>query len=150
MYAQLMNEAEYLKWRITEIEVSVIRPRRITPFEISIILHMVQKPSSKIVCYSFRKIIPSLKTWLKHAYLHRSIHVKFIFDSARLGFVQLRKYSLNRRCRPSSYLLAVLAMFLVIFFRLVVTLESSKMFTIFSSSQLKQNLVPRSSRLTVH
>ena len=31
------------------------------------------------------KIIPSLKTWLKHAYLHRSIDVKFIFDSARLG-----------------------------------------------------------------
>ena len=34
--------------------------------------------------YSF-EIIPSLKTWLKHAYLHRSIDVKFIFDSARLG-----------------------------------------------------------------
>ena len=31
------------------------------------------------------KIIPSLKTWLKHAFLHRSIDVKFIFDSARLG-----------------------------------------------------------------
>ena len=31
------------------------------------------------------KIIPSLKTWPKHAYLHRSIDVKFIFDSARLG-----------------------------------------------------------------
>ena len=39
-------------------------------------------------------VIPSLlmnihkakqKTWLKHAYLHRSIDVKFIFDSARLG-----------------------------------------------------------------
>ena len=27
----------------------------------------------------------SLKTWLKHGYLHRSIDVKFIFDSARLG-----------------------------------------------------------------
>ena len=34
--------------------------------------------------YSF-KIIPSLKTWLKYAYLHRFIDVKFIFDSARLG-----------------------------------------------------------------
>ena len=34
--------------------------------------------------YSF-KIIPSLKTWLQHAYLHRSIDVKFIFDGARLG-----------------------------------------------------------------
>ena len=27
----------------------------------------------------------TLKTRLKHAYLHRSIDVKFIFDSARLG-----------------------------------------------------------------
>ena len=31
------------------------------------------------------KIIPSLKTWLKHDYLHRSIDVKFFFDRERLG-----------------------------------------------------------------
>ena len=30
-------------------------------------------------------MIPSLKTWLKHAYTHWSIDVKFTFDSARLG-----------------------------------------------------------------
>ena len=60
------------------------RPRRITRSEISIILHMIRKPNSIIIFYSV-KIIPSLKTWLKHAYLHRSIDVKFIFDSARLG-----------------------------------------------------------------
>ena len=30
-------------------------------------------------------MIRSLKTWLKHAYFHLSIDVKFIFDSARLG-----------------------------------------------------------------
>ena len=30
-------------------------------------------------------MIPSLKTWLKHAYTHRSIDLKFIFDSPRLG-----------------------------------------------------------------
>ena len=30
-------------------------------------------------------IIPSLKIWLKHANLHRSTNVKFIFDSTRLG-----------------------------------------------------------------
>ena len=30
-------------------------------------------------------MIPSLKTWLKHAYTHRSIDAKFIFNSARLG-----------------------------------------------------------------
>ena len=105
-------------WRIMEIEEGVIRrrrrPRRITPSEMSIILHMIQKPNSIIVYYSL-EIIPSLKTWLEHAYLHRSIDVKFIFDSARLGFVQLRKYSPNRRCRPSSCLLAVLTMFLAIF-----------------------------------
>ena len=29
--------------------------------------------------------VSTLKTWLKHAYLHRSIDIKFIFDSARLG-----------------------------------------------------------------
>ena len=30
-------------------------------------------------------LIPSLKTWLKHACLHRSIDDKFIFGSACLG-----------------------------------------------------------------
>ena len=39
---------------------------------------------NELFYYSF-KIIPSIKTWLKHAYLHRSIDVKFIFNSARLG-----------------------------------------------------------------
>ena len=73
-------------------EAEWIRPRRITP--------------------SF-KIIPSLKTWLKRAYLHRSIDVKFIFDSALLGLSP--KYSPNSRCRPSNCLLTVLAMFLAIF-----------------------------------
>ena len=33
------------------------RPRRITPSEISIILHMTRKPNSIIVYYSF-KIVP--------------------------------------------------------------------------------------------
>ena len=41
-----------------------------------------------------------------------SIDVKVIFDSARLGLVALlRKYSPNSRCRSSTCLLAVLAMF---------------------------------------
>ena len=31
------------------------------------------------------RVIHTLKTWLKHANLHRSINVKFIFDTARLG-----------------------------------------------------------------
>ena len=42
-----------------------------------------------------------------------SIDVKFIFDSARLGFSAPQIFS-NSRCRPSSCLLAVLAMFLAI------------------------------------
>ena len=37
-----------------------------------------------------------------------SIDVKFIFNSARLGLFS----SANSRCRPSSCLLAVVAMFL--------------------------------------
>ena len=57
--------------------------------EISIILHMIRKPNSIIVYYSF-KISPGLKTKLQHAYLHQepiiSIGVKFTFNSARLGF----------------------------------------------------------------
>ena len=52
-----MNEAEYLM-KIIEIEEEGVirrgrRPRRITPFEISIILHMIRKPNALI--------IPSLK-----------------------------------------------------------------------------------------
>jgi len=58
-----------------EIEEDVIRrgrrPRRITPSEISIILHMMRKPNSIIMFYYSFKIIPSLKTKLKRAYLHR-------------------------------------------------------------------------------
>ena len=71
-----------------EIGERVIRrgrwPRRITLSEILIILHMIRKPNS-ITVLLFIQLIPSLKTWLKHAYLHRSIDVNFIFDSARLG-----------------------------------------------------------------
>ena len=43
-----MNEAESVLRRIIEIEEGV-RPRRITPSEISIILHMIRKPDSMIV-----------------------------------------------------------------------------------------------------
>ena len=45
-----------------------------------------------------------------------SIDFKFIFDSASLGLFNSANILQNnyRRCRPSSYLLAVLAMFLAI------------------------------------
>ena len=42
------------------------------------------------------------------------IDVKFILDSVRLGFVQLRKYSPNSRRRPPGCLFAVFAIFLSI------------------------------------
>ena len=69
---QLMNEAEYLMKNYEDRGGCC--PRRITPSEVSIILHMIRKPNSIIVLL-----------WLKHANLHRSTDVKFIFDSARLG-----------------------------------------------------------------
>ena len=62
---QLMNEASILR-RIMEIEKGVM----IAPCEFSIILHMIWKPNTIIVLL-FIQIIPSLKTWVKHAYLHR-------------------------------------------------------------------------------
>ena len=63
-----------------------------------------------MLCYSF-KIIPSVKTELKHAYLHRcQVHLRY----CTFRFVQLRKYSPNSRCRPLSCLLAVFALFLAI------------------------------------
>ena len=118
------------------------RPRRITPSEISIILHMIRKPNSV-------KIIPSLKTCLKHAYLHGSIDVKFIFDGARFGLSS----SANILQIPDFALRVVLLQLLrcfSLFFRLVLTLETSEMSATFLFSQPEQlNLVPRSSRLTV-
>ena len=81
---------------------------------------------------------PCLTTWLKHAYLHRSIDGKFFFSSAHLGLVSsanilqiadvpfelpsyCSSYSKQMKCPP------------------------------FSSSQPKQpNLVPRSFWLTLH
>ena len=54
---QLMNEAKYLMKNLA-IEESVIRrgrrARRITPSEISIILHMIRNPNSIIVLLSIQ------------------------------------------------------------------------------------------------
>ena len=67
-----------------------LRPRRITLSEISIILHMIRRPNSIIVLLFIQNNSYSLKTTLKHAYLHQEpitcISVKFTFDSTRLGF----------------------------------------------------------------
>ena len=73
-----------------EIEEGVIRrcrrPR--PPSEISIILHMIRKPNSIIVLL-FIQNNSQFKNVAKHAYLHRSIDVKFIFDSARCSAPQI-------------------------------------------------------------
>ena len=104
-------------------------PRRITPSSISIIRHMIRKLNSIIVLL-FIKIIPTLKTWLKHGNLHRSIDVKFIFDSARLGLSS----STNILQIADVVLRVVFLLFLPRFklcFRLVLTLETSEMSAIF-------------------
>ena len=84
--------------------------------------------------YSF-KIIPSLQTWLKHAYLHRSIDVKFIFDSARLGL------SSSPNILQIAYVaLQVVSLLLLpcfwLLFRLVLTLETSEMFACVQTSPI--------------
>ena len=60
------------------------RPRRITPSEISIILHMIQKPNS-ITVLLFIENNSLFKNIAKTCLPHRSINVQFIFDSVRLG-----------------------------------------------------------------
>ena len=66
----------------------------------------------------------------KHAYLHRSINVKFIFNSACLGLSS----SANILQIPDVALQVVFLLFLPcfeLFFHLVLTLEMSEMSTIF-------------------
>ena len=75
--------------------------------------------------YSF-KIIPSLKTWLKHAYLHWSINVKFICDSARLGLFSSANILQIVDVTPRVVFLLFLPCFWQLF-RLVLTLETSEM-----------------------
>ena len=71
-----------------------------------------------------------LNTWLKHSFLHRSIDVKFIFDSARLGLsssaniLQIADVALRVVC-----LLFLPCFWLVL--RLVLFLEASEMVAVF-------------------
>ena len=74
----------------------------------------------------------------KHAYLHRSIDVKFIFDSASLGLFS----SANIVQIADVALRVVFLLFLPCFrnfFRLVLTLETSEMSANFSSSHNQNN-----------
>ena len=102
---------------------------RITPSEISIILHMIRKPNSIIVLL-FIQNNSQFKNMAKHTYLHRSIDVKFIFDSARLGLFS----SANILQIADVALRAVFSLFqpwFQLLFSLVLTLETSEMFPIF-------------------
>ena len=61
------------------------RASRASSFATRLLTHFARHSAPRFARnYSF-KIIPSLKTGRKHAYLYRSIDVQFIFDSARLG-----------------------------------------------------------------
>ena len=114
--------------------------------EISIILHMMRKLNS-IIFLLFMQIILSLKTSLKHAYLHRSINVKFIFDSARLGL--FRSANILQIEDVAFKLVSCCSCHVFSYFLLPSSYSYNEWN--FSSSQPKQlNLVPRSSRLTVH
>ena len=79
-----------------------------------------------------------------------SIDVKFMFDIARLGLFS----SANILQIVDVALRVVFLLFLScfkLFFRLVLTLETSEMSAFFQVHTAKQlNLDPRSSRLTVH
>ena len=107
------------------------RPRRITPSEISIILHMIRKPNSIIVLLFIQNNSQFKNIWLKHAYLHRPIDVKFFFNNnKRLGLFS----STNILQIADVALRVVLLLFLPCFkllFRLVLTLETSEMSAIF-------------------
>ena len=139
-------------WRIMEIEEGVIRrgrrPRRITPSSISIILHRIRKPNSITVLLfiqnnSWFKNIA--KTCLPPSIRRCSVHLR----KCTFRFVQLRKYSPNSRCRPSSCLLAVLAMFLGIFSPSSYSWNEWNVRHFFKFTTKTTQLRPRSSRLTV-
>ena len=144
-----MNEAEYLMKNYGD-RGGCYWPRRITPSEISIILHMIRKPNS-IIFLLFIQNNSSFKN-MANTCFNTSIDPSMLSSSTIVPFrvVQLRKYSPNSRCRPSSHLLAVLAMFSVIFSASSYSWNELNV-SHFPSSEPKQlNLVPRSPRLTVH
>ena len=117
-----MNEAEYLAKNYGDR----VGCYGITPSEISIILHMIQKPNSIIVLL----FIQSNSQFKGSENMLTSIDVKFIFDSARLGLFS----SANILQIADVALRVVFLLFLPcfqLFFRLVLTLETSEMSAIF-------------------
>ena len=103
-----------------EIEEGVIRrdcrPRRITPSEISIIHHMIRKPNSITVLLFIQKNSQ-----------FKNIAVQFIFDIVRL----LLSSSPNILQIADVALRVVFLPCFSLFFRPVLTLETSEMSAIF-------------------
>ena len=142
-----MNEAEYLMKNYGDRGGG---SRRIIASEISIIPHKIRKPNSIIVLFfiqnnsQFKNIA---KTCLP------SSMVKFIFDSVCLGLS-----SSANILRIADVALQVV--FLLFFLRyqpllqlvpaVILTFETSEVSAILFSQPKQLNLVPRSSRLTVH
>ena len=97
----------------------------ITPSEISIILHIIRKLNSITVLLFVQnnsQLKNEAKTCLPPSIHRCSVHLR----QCLFRFVQLHKYSPNSRCRPSSCLLAVLALFLAIFFAQFLLLKRVK------------------------
>ena len=140
-----MNEDEYLMKNYGDRGGCYMR---ITPYEISIILHVIRKPNSIIVLL-FIQNNSQFKNMAKTC-LPPSIHRCYVhLRQCTFRVVQLRKYSANSRCRPSSCILAVLAMFLAIISPKFLLLKRVKCPPyLFPQPTQQLNLVPRSSRLT--
>ena len=130
-------------WRSMEIEDGVVRrgrrPRRITPSEISIILHMIRKPNSITVLLfiqnnsQFKNIA---KTCLPPS-MHRC--------SVQLRYCTFRFVQLHNILQIADIALRVVFLLFLpcfwLFFRLVLTLETSEMSAIFQVHN--QNNSPR-------
>ena len=98
-----------------EIEEAVIgrgrRPRRITSYKTFIILYMIRK-SNQIIVLLFIRNNSLFKNIAKTCLALSMLSSSSIHSYCTFRVVQLRKYSPNSRCRPSSCLLAVLAIVL--------------------------------------
>ena len=140
-----MNEADHEYLIKNDGDRGGCWPRRITPSEISIILHMIRKPNSIIVLLfiqnnsQFKNIA---KTCLPPSMFSSSSIVQGC-SAPQINILQIADVALR----------VVFLLFLPCFqlyFRLVLTLETSEMSAVFVFATKKLNLVPRSSRLTVY
>ena len=141
-----MNQAEYLMKNYGD-RGGVIRPQRITPQEISIILHMIRKPNSIIVLIFIQKnsqFKNKAKTCLPPSMSSSPsiVHVQGCLAPQIFSKQQTSPFELCSccSCHVFSYNFA--------YFPLLKRMKCQPFFLFSQPKQL--NLVPRSSRLTVH